>query len=753
MSSVDGLLAQLAAMNVSLSVEDEHLVFDAPDGVLTPAHMEQIRQHRSELIKHPQVTCAGRRRFGFVRQAAPGEVIPLSFAQERLWFLERLGVGAAYNESMALSFKGRLDTAALECSIEELVRRHEILRTHFEEREGYPYQVVTDCETCHLDVQEISLRESSARPSVVRAALAQEIAHRFTLSTGPLFHARLLRFDDHDHVLLVTAHHIICDGWSLEVMRREIRALYESHRARRPSALARLPVQYSDYARWQRQRLQGDELQKPLAYWRRQLDGIEQLQLPTDRMRPAIPTFGGALVPFSLSEDLSTRLASLARAQGVTPFMLLLAAFQALLAHLSGQQDIVVGSPIAGRTHRHFEDLIGFFVNMLALRTRVSGDCTFVGLLQQVKGVALGAYEHQHLPFEKLVAELQPERDLSRQTIFQVIFAWQTFAQEFVQVTSKFDLSLYMHPTPEGWEGVFEYATDLFDVSTVERLAGYWINLLERIANNPNSLVWRIPLLSDAERHQALRVWNSSDRDRDAAPLARCHVHELLERQAAKTPHAIAVLYEDSALSYARLNRRANQLAHYLRTLNVSPEQRVAVCMHRSFDLIVALIGILKTGGAYVPLDPSYPAERLTFMICDSGAMVLLSHSELQDVLSTLPMSELDIPLIMVDGQDVHEVIAQQSEENLDARVLGLSADHLAYVIYTSGSTGLPKAVGNSIGGLQNRLSWFVQSILPSPAQTAWKTSIGFVDSVTEMLQTLLAGADAEADGPRRRRC
>jgi len=482
-------------------------------------------------------------------------------------------------------------------------------------------------------------------PEGERAAAARERIHALTqqlfdLARGPLFRAHLLRLSENEHVAVVVMHHIVSDGWSIGVLVREVGALYAAYSQGQASPLAELSVQYADYALWQRGWLQGEVLEKQVSYWKERLSGAPAaLELPTDRPRPAVQSYRGAGLNIELSPDVTASLHELARAEGATLFMVLLAAFKVVLSRWSGQTDIVVGSPIAGRTHRELEGLIGFFVNTLALRTDLNGDPSFRELVGRVRETALGAYTHQDLPFEKLVAELQPVRDLSRQPLFQVVFALQNVPQERLQLpglelrraggggpTSKFDLSLFVQERDGGLEAYFEYATDLFERPTIERLAGHLRVLLEGIVADPDVAIGALPLLSESERRQLLVEWNETSAD---YPREQC-LHQLFMAQAAKTPDAVALVYEDLQLSYSELDRRSSQLAHHLRDLGVGPETIVGLCVERSLEMVVGLLGILKAGGAYLPLDPNYPAERLAYMLADANAAVVVTQASVQ---------------------------------------------------------------------------------------------------------------------------
>ncbi|MDQ3942480.1 MAG: condensation domain-containing protein, partial [Actinomycetota bacterium] len=543
---------------------------------------------------------------------------PLSFAQERLWFLDQLEPGnPVYNRPAAVRLTGPLDVRALERGLSEIVRRHEILRTTFPAEAGRPVQRIAPPRPLSLTVTDLGGLPESEREAQARRLAREETRRPFELARGPLLRASLLRLGDEEHVLLLTMHHIASDGWSDAVFFRELAALYEAFSTGEPSPLAELPIQYVDYTVWQRQWLAGEVLDEQLGYWKRQLADVSALQLPTDRPRPAVQTHRGARQELMLPGPLTEALKDLSRREGATLFMVLLAAFQALLARYSGQEDIAVGTPIAGRNRAETEGLIGFFVNTLVLRTDLSGDPTFRELLGRVRETTLEAYAHQDLPFEKLVEELEPQRDLSRTPLFQVMFALQNVPQQDPELadltlsrlrvesgTAKFDLTLSMIEEAKGLKGSLEYNTDLFEAATIERMLGHFRTLLEGIMTEPERRISELPLLTEAERHQLLVEWNDTQTD---YPKDQC-VHVLFETQAERTPDAVAVVFEDQRLTYRELNRRSNQLARHLRKLGVGrPEVSVGICVERSVEMVVGLLGILKAGGAYVPLDPAYP--------------------------------------------------------------------------------------------------------------------------------------------------
>ena len=622
------------------------------------------------------------------------ERLPLSFAQQRLWFLQQLEPeSTAYNLPLAVRLSGDLDRTALQHSLSEIVRRHEALRTTFATADGEPVQVIHPAVEVSLPLVDVSALAESAREREAERLSVEEAGHVFSLERGPLLRARLVKLGEQEHVVLLTMHHIVSDGWSMGVLIKEVGTLYSSYVAGEESALDELSIQYADYAAWQRDWLQGDVLEAELSYWREQLaDAPAVLELPTDRPRPATPSHRGARQTFVVPTGLTASLKELSQREGVTMFMLLLAGFQVLLSRSSGQEEIVVGSPIANRNRSETEGLIGFFVNTLALRTSVGGNPRFGELLGRVREVCLGGYAHQDVPFEKLVEELEPERSLSHTPLFQVMMMLQNAPQGSLELpglelrgfgregqTAKFDLTLSMVETADGVNASFEYSTDLFNASTIERMAMHFQTLLTSIVSNPAQRISELEMLSEAERQQLLVEFNDTI---TPYPQDLC-LHQLFEQQVERTPDALALSFEDEHLTYAELNARANQLAHYLQAQGISLEDRVGVLVQRSVEMVVALLGVLKAGAAYVPLDPQYPQSRLTFMLADANIKALLTQ---QSLLHSLPEHQARTVCLDTDWP----LIAQQSV--LPTNNLAV-VDNLAYTIYTSGSTGLPKGV------------------------------------------------------------
>jgi amino acid adenylation domain-containing protein len=633
---------------------------------------------------------------------------PLSFAQERLWFLDQLEPGhSVYNVCRAQRLTGPLDVINLTQSINEIVRRHEILRTTFPCVDGVPLQVATPTFTLTIPVVNLQELPRSVQEAETSRIAVEEAQCTFNLAMGPLLRAKLLRLGEERHVLLLTTHQIVCDGWSLGVFFRELSNLYDAYSSGKDSSLEDLPIQYADFAAWQRQWLQGEVLETQISYWQKQLGhSLPTLGISTDRPRPAVQSFRGAREPVVLSEDLAKAVRILDQRAGVTTFMILLAVFNTLLHRYTGQADLLVGCPFGNRHHLETENLIGSFVNTLVLRTNLDGDPPFSELLSRVRDTCLGAYAHQDLPFEKLVVELDTERDLSRNPLFQAMFVFQNrsvsslnlpgLTSEPIEVdteTSKFDFTLSLTDRGNDLAGFFEYNTDLFRRSTIEGIIAHFRMLLEGILADPDKPISALTLLNEAERHQVLVKWNETEAD---YPKNSC-IHELFEAQVERTPEAIAVEFDGKRFTYEQLNHRANQLARYLKILGVGPERLVGICVERSLEMVVGVLGTLKAGGAYVPLDPAFPGERLEFMLEDARVSALLTEERLIEVGRSKiedggdpPFSILDPQIRMIRLDRDRERIAQQSERNLDK---GATAQDLAYVIYTSGSTGQPKGV------------------------------------------------------------
>ncbi|BAZ30180.1 non-ribosomal peptide synthase [Cylindrospermum sp. NIES-4074] len=675
-------------------------------------------------------------------QLPKNQSIPLSFAQQRLWFLEQFDPGqATYNISSAVRLRGKLNAIALEQSLNAVIERHEALRTAFTTIDGQPVQIITPSLRLAIPLIDLQKLPEIEHQQAVQRLATENAKTPFDLSQAPLLRVSLLQLSTTGYVLLLTMHHIISDGWSMGILIQEVASCYQAFCGGKELSLPKLPIQYADFAIWQRQWLQGEAQTTQIAYWRQQLQGsLPVLDLPTDKPRPAEQTFCGAWETFVLSEELSESLRQLSQKQGVTLFMTLLTAFNILLYCYTGQEDILIGSPIANRNRTEIEGLIGFFVNTLVLRTDISGNPSFRELLQRVRQVALDAYVHQDLPFERLVEELQPERHLSHSPLFQVLFNLQNERSLDLSLpdlklqpleadtgTAKFDLTLSIINGEREITGAFEYNTDLFKRATIQRAIAHFQNLLLGIVSNPDQHLSELPLLTPIERHQLLVEWNNTQVDY----LHNKCIHQLFEEQAERTPDAIAVVFEDQTLTYQELNQKANQLAHHLQKLGVEPEVLVGIYVERSLDLVIGLLAILKAGGAYLPLDPRYPQERLTFMLEDSQTPILLSQ---QHLVESLPACKAQI--ICLDSK--WELISHESIEN---PVCNLTPNQLAYVIYTSGSTGRPKGAMIEHQGLVNYLNWCIQAYaVADGCGSPVNSSIGFDATITSLFSPLLVG-------------
>jgi len=654
-----------------------------------------------------------------IERRKSGGPCSLSFAQEQLWFLDQLAPGSpVYNIVDVIPIDGKYDAAAMGRALAELVRRHEVLRTVFPQRNGHPIQSVLPTVDLALSELDISSLPAQEREREWARVVREEGRKPFDLSHAPLFRGTMVHASPQEHRLLLTIHHIVADEWSMELIHQEVTQLYEAFRRGRASALPDLPIQYADFACWQREWSQGDVLQQEISYWKTELAGAPPvLDLVTDRPRPAVQSFRGATEFFQLPHRLREQIKALGRQEQATVFMALEASFAALLHRYTGQDDILVGTPISGRTHSETERLVGCFLNTVVLRSRFTDDLTFRSLLQQVRDRALGAYAHPDLPFNHLVAELAPQRDASRTPLFQVMFVLHN-AEGVSQVskvsgnrqletgTSKFDLTLLISETERGLDGLVEYSTDLFEADTIRRLCGHYITLLEAIVGHPDQSIATLPLLTDAERQQVLRDWNDTATEFAAQGLC---LHQLIEEQAARTPERAAVVFEHQTLTYGDLNGRANQLAHQLQGLGVGPDVRVGLLVERSAEMVVGLLGILKAGGAYVPLDPSFPPDRVAYMVEDSGMEVLVTHRDLDRSLAVRPrvMVRLDAHRDEIDWHGSHQRTPPDP-----------TPDNLAYVLYTSGSTGKPKGVEISHSAVVN----FLLSMQRAPGFTATDT-------------------------------
>jgi surfactin family lipopeptide synthetase A len=678
-----------------------------------------------------------------VTQRTTGTSLPLSFAQHYVWLHAQLAPHVPlYNEVLILQRTGALNRGVLERSLNEIVRRHQALRTTFPVVDGVPIQVIAENQAVELPLTELSGLADEKRRVEVPRITTEEARQPFDLMEGPLMRARLLRLSRENHVLVLTLHALVADEWSLNLLGRELGALYRAYSCGEPSPLSDLSVQYADYAHWQSSRYGGDALEREVSYWRERLAGIPPvLELPTDRPRPPVQAFRGARHCLLCSKNLSEALKELSEREGAPLPVMLLAALQTLLSRYTGQDDIVVGSIVPGRDGVGSE-LIGLFAHTMITRTDLAGDPSFRELLRRVRDVSRSDCEHQNVPFERLVSELQPQRDPSRNPLFQVLFSvrdsaslvqsgWEVANFEVDTGASKVDLQLQLCDRPEGILARFIYNTDLFDAATIARMAGHFQTLLQGIVARPDQRLSGLPLLTPAERNRLLVEWNNTQAD---FPRDQC-VHQLFEARAARTPNATAVVLENEQIDYCELNRRANQLAHHLLKLGVGPDVLVAICVERSLNMVVGLLGVLKAGGAYVPLDPAYPDERLSFMLEDAEVSVLLTQSRLVE---RLPQRGARVVCLDTDWH----AVAKESGENPASKA---TPENLAYVIYTSGSTGKPKGVQIPHRAVVN----FLTSMSQKPGMTSADrllavTTLSFDIAGLEIYLPLILGASVE---------
>ena len=678
--------------------------------------------------------------------------LPLSFAQQRLWFLDQLMPGSiAYNITGAVRLTSPLNIAALEQSITEVLRRHEVLRTTFRVVDGQPFQSIAPAKPFILPVTDLKDLPEAEREAEARR-LATEEAHRpFDLAKGPLFRVTLLRLGEEDHIVQYAMHHIVSDGWSIGIFNKEVGLLYHSFSTGQPSPLPELAIQYADFAHWQREWLQGEVLEAQLSYWKKQLAGSPPaLELPTDRPRPAVQTFHGAGQSIVLPQSLTEALKGLSRQEGVTLFMTLLAAFKVLLCRYTGQEDIVVGTPIAGRNRAEIEPLIGFFINTLVLRTDLSGDPSFRELLRRVREVALGAYDHQELPFEKLVEELQPQRDLSRTPLFQVFFNMlnlgspeshrpelngRTAEPLLLERDSKFDLTFYARETNQEIHLTLVYSADLFDAATVTRMLGYYQTLLAGVVANPDHPISSISLLTEEERH---RLSIRSNVIRASNPFIEFRKEDIeqsipsrFEQQAKRYPDHVAVKTKTHQWTYHQLDQTANRIAETLVNACGSDNERVGLLFNHDAPMVAGILGALKAGKTYVPLDPAYPMERLAYMLEDSQAVAMLTDHSSVDFARTLMDGRLQI-INIDDGQKAKSAIKPD---------VAISPDTLAYILYTSGSTGRPKGVMQSHRNVLHHIRNYTNNLhLNSDDRLTLLSSYGFDAAVMDIFGALLNG-------------
>ena len=740
------LLASLKNQGFEFWLEEDRLRYRGPQGVLTTTLRKTLAERKPELR-----SLLLRDDFGSSSTSSPLQPVPrdgqlpLSSAQLRLWLLDQMEPQSpAYNIPLAVQITGSLQLPALEKCFEEILRRHEVFRMRCLTQEGQPYLVIDHAQAFKIVLQDLRELPKEARTLEVDRLASLEAKNPFDLATGPFLRVTCFQLDKDEYVLLIVTHHFVADGWSMNIFYREISTLYNAFVHDQPSPLPDLPLQYVDITQWERNRLNEKAFQDQLTFWKRVMaDAPKVLNLPTDHPRPATQSYRGAFTTFSLSSGLSESLRNLSRQESVTLFMTLLAAFQVLLFRYTHEKDIVVGTAVSIRSCKEAEGLMGSFWNAVLLRTHCEGSATFRELLEQVREVAIEAYAHQDLPFEKLLQSIAPKRTLDHHPLFQVMFVLfehsgiQALQLDNLQLstfpiqthTARLDLSLAIRISGKQLLGALEYSTDLFDEISMKRMMAHFENLLEAIIANPDQPIATLPLLSDAERHCILY-------DRNASPAtvsSASHqlVHHLIEDQAERTPEAVAVVFEQQRLTYRELNARANQVARALQAQGVEPETLVGICLERGLDMVVGLLGILKAGGAYVPIDPSYPKDRLDFMLKDTQMLMLITHS---DIAATLP--DHNRPVLCLDRDWPR--IAQQPDTNLFSRT---SPEHLAYVIYTSGSTGLPKGVMIPHGALVNYVQTARQDFAIGSADRVLQfASISFDASAEEIYPCLTSG-------------
>ena len=678
---------------------------------------------------------------------------PLSYAQSRLWFLEQLDPGnAVYNCPSVTRIHGKLSVSLLEGVIQEIVRRHEALRSGIVIVNGDGASIVCAGAEVRIGLVDLSGMEWRRLEQTIKRLALEEARRPFDLGEAPLLRVELLKLEEEDHIILLTMHHIVTDAWSMRLFDREIRQLYAAYHDGQPSPLDELSIQYGDYAAWQRTWLSGDVIEEQLEYWKKYLEGAQPvLALPTDRVRPAIVRYPGGGHHSRLSADLSSRLKELGRREGATLFMTFMSVFQLLLHRYTGERDIIVGSPISGRNQIETEPLIGFFVNTLVFRTKLFRGMNFRELLRAVREITLEAHAHQDLPFEKLIEALGVERSLSYNPLFQVMFVLENYSNENPDLpelrfspfdvgteTQKFDLTLSAGDAGGEICVSFLYNTDLFDASTVARMSGHFQMLLEEISSDPSRSLGDLGLLTEAERQQMMVEWNDTIKTYDMRPA-----HKLFETQVERAPDSIAVVFEDQWVTYQELNARANRLGRYLRRLGVGPEVIVGLCLERSIEMVVGILGVLKSGGAYLPMDPAYPKERLAVVLEDSQGPILLTQRHLAEKLP-----EDCARIIYLDAN-----LEAMSSESSDDPVSQVTLDNACYVMYTSGSTGLPKGVVNTHRGLCNIILW-IQDVygLGEDDRVLQKAPFTFDVSVCEIFWPLLTGTClvmARPDGQR----
>jgi amino acid adenylation domain-containing protein len=779
MTSIASFLIKLKNQGIKLWLEDQSLRYSAPRRVITPELATEIQAYKSEIIAFLQQNYAVNSPPLFISKVDRTNTdLSLSFAQQRLWFLDQLeGMNDNYNISQALKFQGVLNLKALEKALNQIIERHEVLRTNFQVKNDLPVQVIRPhhpIEIPVIDIENLSEKEQSIKISQL---INEEAEISFDLAKDLLLRAKIIRLKKKEHIFLLTMHHIVSDGGSLGILIDELSTIYQAECESKPANLKPLLVQYVDFALWQKRHLTGENLAKNLNYWQQKLADVPPLlPLATDYPRPPIQSFRGDTVRFYINQELTAKIRNLSRQEKTTLFITILTAFKILLSYYSQQDDIIVGSPINNRNRQEVEPLIGFFVNNLVLRSKIDLSLDFYTLLKQVHQTSLEAYQYQELPFEKLVEELNPERNLSYTPIFQVMLgfnnnefrSWNLPGLEISSFplerkTAKFDLTLFIRETPSRLEANLQYSTDLFKRSTIERMIEHFQILLEQITTNPHQSISKLSILTVTERQQILGEWNQTQSEYIPQPFPK-----LFELQAQKTPHEIAVIFEQKKLTYHELNTQSNQLANYLKKLGVKTETFVGIYLERSLEMLIALLAILKAGGVYIPLDTNYPLERIAYMINDSQLQYIVTKENLLTQLpssnaniicwETIPPTPLNPPLLREEFDSPQPPLLREETTpptpltKIDPSTFrppltkggsgGVNLENLAYVIYTSGSTGNPKGVQISHKSLTNLLQSMLFSLNVTKEDIFLAlTTISFDIAAIELYLPLILGA------------
>ncbi|TRU24576.1 MAG: amino acid adenylation domain-containing protein [Microcystis aeruginosa Ma_QC_B_20070730_S2] len=737
-------LSYLNSLDIKLWLEEEKLKYQAPQGAMTPEIKQKIGTRKPEILTFLRsATTPSKPLESVINTVARTEDLPLSFAQQRMWFLYQMDQqNSAYNEALTIRLTGSLNIDILEQTINAIIQRHESLRTTFPMVEGKPIQKISP--SLKIKLLVVNLKDISQEQ--IDKQIIEELQKPFDLTQAPLLRCTLFDLGYENYILVNVFHHIIIDGWSKGILFKELSKFYQALLSNSTVDLPELAIQYADFAVWQRQWLQGEILENQLNYWKKQLtDAPPLLELPTDKPRPATANFRGHSISFQINSELTEKLKLLSQKSGTTLFMTLLAALNTLLFRYSGQDDILIGTPTANRNRQEIEPLIGFFVNTLVLRNSLEGNPTFSGLLQQARNVVLEAYANQDVPFEQVVDGLEIERSLSYNPLFQVMFALQNaplnalelpdLKAQYLAVENqriKFDLSLVLEEieTEKGayLEGFWEYDSDLFTPERINRMVGHFQTLLKGIVANPQQTIGELPLLTESEEQQLLVEWNQTE---TSYPDHYC-IHQLFEAWVEQTPDAIALIFKGEQLTYRELNSKANQLANYLQTLGVKTETLVGICIEPSLEMIVGILGILKAAGAYVPIDPTYPSERIAYMLDDSQLAVLLTEEKL---VTSLPQHQAQVICLDSDWKEI-------STESKSYPITSLTPENLAYVIYTSGSTGKPKGVLVAHRGLCNLSQAQIKLFDVQPDSCVLQfASISFDASIWEIVMALCAGA------------